>query len=433
MADPPQPPPSAAPSQPHPLKIPDFRRLCTIRLAAELAASGSVVVLGYQLYDLARRVLGMSIGAASFQLGVLGLVQFLALFFVSPIAGLVADRFDRRRVVTLAALADVAAVGALAAASWAGVVSVPLLFVLAAAHGVVRAFFRPAMGAMTANVVPQALLPRAMAINFIAMQVGSISGPALAGILFAVRAPLPYIVATGLFAVAAVAAHGMAPGPPHAGRSNAHPWHQILEGFAYVRDERFLLGCVTLDLFAVLLGGATALLPAYARDIFHVGASGLGLMRAAPAAGAAAVASLLAVRPLSREVGTKMLWAVAVYGAATAVFGVSRWFVLSLAMLVVLGAADMVSVFIRNSLVQLHTPDDKRGRVSAISGLAISASNELGEMESGLAAALLGPVLAVATGGIAAMAITAIWAWAFPEIRAARQFSAKHEKPEAIQ
>ena len=407
----------------NPLHIGDFRRLCLARFAAELAISGTVVIIGYQLYDVARRVYGMSIAEASFQLGLLGLAQFVPLFVLTPVAGVAADRFDRRRVVALALASDLVVTLALAAASLAHAVSLPLLFALAAALGMTRVFMRPALSAIAPNIVPPELLPRTIAMSSIAMQAGTITGPALAGLLYALAPALPYGVATGLLALGAAVILTIRPvAPPRANR-DIHPLRQVADGFAYIRAERFLLGCVTLDLFAVLLGGTTALLPAYARDILHVGPVGLGQMRAAPALGAAVVALVLSTRPLARNVGVKMLWAVAVYGVATVVFGLSRWYPLSLAMLVVLGAADMISVFIRTSLVQLRTPDDKRGRISAISGLAISASNELGEMESGFAASLLGPVWAVVFGGAGAIVITMLWAWRFPEIRLARGFS----------
>jgi len=197
----------------------------------------------------------------------------------------------------------------------------------------------------------------------------------------------------------------------------------MVEGFRFVRRERFLLGCITLDLFAVLLGGATAMLPVYARDILAVGPEGLGIMRGAPAVGASVVAAVLSWRPLEHNVGVKMLWAVAAFGLATVVFALSRNFALSLVTLGCLGAADMISVFVRNSLVQLNTPDNKRGRVSAISGLAISASNELGELESGLVAGLIGATGAVVLGGVGAIVITGLWAWLFPELRRAKTFA----------
>ena len=407
----------------HPLKIGDFRKYCLARAASDLATSGMVVILGYQLYDVARRVYGMSIAQASLQLGLFGLAQFVPLFILTPVAGVVADRYDRRRVVALAMAADLAIAAILTLVTLWQVVSLPLLFALAAAHGTARVFVRPAMSAIPPNIVPSELLPRSIALSSIAMQVGTIGGPALAGILFGVYAAAPYGLATGLLVLGAGAISTIRPIPPHPGNRDVHPLRQVADGFAYIRSERFLLGCITLDLFAVLLGGATALLPVYARDLLHVGPVGLGQMRAAPAVGAAVVALILSARPLAHNVGVKMLWAVVIYGLATVIFGVSRWYPLSLAMLVTLGAADMISVFIRNSLVQLRTPDDKRGRISAISGLAISASNELGEMESGVAAAMMGAPGAVVFGGAAAIVITALWAWRFPEIRRARSFS----------
>ena len=382
-----------------------------------------VVALGYQLYDVARRLNGLSIAQASFALGLLGLVQFLPMFVLTPVAGVVADRFDRRHVAALALSADFCIAVILAISAATGHVTLPLLFTLGACHGAARVFIGPAMGAMTARLVPPDLLPRAIALNSIAMQAGMIAGPALAGLLFARAEPLPYAAAALMLASGAVGVLSLTALPPNASIRDTHPLRQVAEGFAFVRSSHFLLGCVTLDLFAVLLGGATALLPVYARDILHVGPQGLGQMRSATAVGAAAMALLFSVRPLSKNVGVKMLWAVAAYGAATVLFGISRNYALSLGALALVGASDMFSVFIRNSLVQLHTPDDKRGRISAISGLAISASNELGEMESGVAASLLGATGAVVFGGVAAILITALWAWAFPEIRRARTFA----------
>jgi MFS family permease len=209
--------------------------------------------------------------------------------------------------------------------------------------------------------------------------------------------------------------------PPAMSRAS-HPIRQMVDGLSYVRGHRFLLGAITLDLFAVLLGGATALLPVFARDILKVGPEGLGWLRAAPAMGGALVALTLAWRPIRSNVGVKMLLGVAGFGVATIVFGLSRTLPLSLLALAVLGAADMLSVYVRSSLVQLHTPDTMRGRVSAVSGLAISASNELGELESGLLAALLGPVGAVVAGGAGAIVVTGIYAYYFPELRRARTF-----------
>lgn len=407
-----------------PLQIADYRKFWLARFCASLASTGMVVIIGYQLYDVARTHYGMSIAQASFQLGLLGFAQFLPVLLLTPVAGVIADRIDRRKVAALAALLDIGVALGLGITTELQVSSLPVLFGFAVLHGVVRVFIGPAMGAIAPNVVPPSLIPRAIAFNSIAMQSGTIIGPAAYGFLYGANHALPYWTTAAAQGLAALAIISMA-NLPALGRNarKAHPVRQIIEGFHFVWRERFLLGCITLDLFAVLLGGATALLPVFARDILHVGPEGLGQMRAATALGAAVVALWLSFRPLERNVGVKMLMAVATFGAMTAAFGVSRWFALSLVFLALLGAADMISVFIRNSLVQLRTPDEVRGRVSAISGLGISASNELGEMQSGIAASLLGATGAVVFGGIGAIVVTLIWAWLFPEIRQARTFS----------
>jgi MFS family permease len=394
---------------------------------AVFATMSMVVLLGYQLYEVARADYGMSVPEASFQLGLLGLAQFVPLFLLTPVAGLAADRFDRRHVAAFANAIDAGVAVVLAVLTWQDALNLPILFALAAAHGAARVFVGPAMSAIAPNIVPPALLPRAIALSSIAWQSASVAGPAVGGLIFAGSPWLPHALSAGLLGAATVLTLTICPiraqheGPP------LKPLRQIAEGLVYVWRERFLLGCITLDLFAVLLAGATALLPVFARDILLVGPEGLGLMRAAPALGAASVALFLSFRPIERNVGITMLIAVAAFGALTIAFGLSRSFLLSLAILTAMGAVDMVSVFIRSSLVQLFTPDDKRGRVSAISGLAISASNELGEMQSGLAAALLGATGAVIFGGVGAIFVTLGWAWYFPELRRARSF-----EPEAL-
>lgn len=422
--------PSISPKSP--LRIPDYRRFWLARFASVLATTGMVVIVGYQIYDVARAEYGMSIPAASFQLGLLGFAQFVPLFLLTPVAGVVADRFDRRYVAAAAMALDVAVAAALGFVTIAEWRSLPVLFGLAATHGAVRVFVSPALSAIAPNIVPAALIPRAIALNSIAFQSGAVIGPAAAGFLFASQRSMPYWVSAVLMSVAMVAVlsiRSLPPPPPEARRT--HPLRQIVGGFQFVWNERFLLGCISLDLFAVLLGGATALLPVFARDILQVGPEGLGQMRAAPAVGAALVAFVLSWKPLEREVGVKMLLAVAAYGAMTLAFGLSRSFLLSLGFLALLGAADMISVFIRSSLVQLNTPDDVRGRVSAISGLAISASNELGELQSGFAAALLGATGAVVFGGTGAIVVTILWAWLFPELRHARTFAPQYRLRES--
>ncbi len=406
-----------------PLQIADYRKIWLARFCATFATTGMVVIIGYQLYDTARSDYGMSMSAAAFQLGLLGLAQFLPLALLTPLAGVAADRFDRRKVAALAATIDFGIALTLALASRNDWLTLPLIFMLAALHGSARMFVGPAVSSIVPNVVPAALMPRAIAMSSVAWQTAAVGGPAIAGLMFAASPEAPYWMAAGLLTISASLLLRIRPLPAPPSSREVHPFRQVAQGFTYVWRERFLLGCVTLDLFAVLLAGATALLPVFARDILHVGSEGVGLLRAAPAAGAMVVAAWLSWRPLADDVGVKMLWSVAVFGAITVAFALSRNFIVSLGLLAMLGAADMVSVYIRSSLVQLNTPDDVRGRVSAISGLAISASNELGEMQSGVAAALLGATGAVVFGGVGAILVTVLWAVWFPELRRARTFA----------
>jgi MFS family permease len=406
-----------------PLQIADYRRFWMARFLAVFSTLSMVVLIGYQTYDVARADYGMDRSQAAFMLGLLGAAQFVPLMLLTPLAGVAADRFDRRFVVLCANGIDAVIALALAFATWHDDLTLPLLFSFAALHGSARVFNGPALSAIAPNLVSEQLLPKAIALSSIAWQIGTVIGPAVGGFLFAWSPESPYflsaalLVCSGLLIVSIRPVRARHEGPP------VHPLKQMIEGFQFVRRERFLLGCITLDMFAVLLGGATAMLPVFARDILAVGPEGLGIMRGAPAVGASLVAAMLSWRPLERNVGVKMLWAVVAFGVATVVFALSRNFMLSLAALACLGAADMISVFVRNSLVQLNTPDNKRGRVSAISGLAISASNELGELESGLIAGLIGATGAVVFGGVGAIVVTAIWAWIFPELRRAKTFA----------
>ena len=416
-----------------PLQIADFRLYWLARFLAVIATMGMVVIIGYQVYDVARVDYAMSIREASLQLALVGLFQFVPLLLLTPLAGWVADRFERRLVARLANAVDLSVALGLGVLTSQDMITLPILFLFAALHGVARVFVGPAMSAIAPNLLPPALLPKGIAMSSIAWQSASVAGPALGGFLYAADPAAPYWFAAGAMAVAILALTPIRRIIPPPMARDVHPVRQMVDGLHYVRDNRFLLGALTLDLFAVLLGGATALLPVYARDILNVGAQGLGQLRAAPAVGAAVVALWFAVRPLENNVGIKMLGAVVGFGLATVVFGLSKSMMLSLGALVALGAFDMLSVYVRSSLVQLYTPDDMRGRVSAVSGLAISSSNELGEVQSGLAAAALGPVGAVVFGGIAAMGIAVGWAYLFPELRRARTFeppqSDLQEKP----
>ncbi len=412
----------AAPTSP--LSISDFRFFLVARFFANWGTIAMVVILGYQLYEIARGPLyGLSIRDAAALLGVLGLVQFVPLLLLAPVTGWTADRFERRTVVRIANGVDLLIAAALAYTTWTDTLTLPLLFVLAALHGAARGFIGPASSSILPNIVPPELLPRAIAMSTIAWQSAAITGPALGGYLYASDRTLPYLFATGALIVSILALTPIRRIVPPPLDKTRHPLRQMLDGLTYVRGHKFLLGAITLDLFAVLLGGATALLPVYARDILHVGPQGLGELRTAVAVGAAVVALWFSIRPLKYNVGVKMLAAVVGFGVLTAVFGLSTWMPLSLAALAGLGACDMLSVYVRSSLIQLHTPDSMRGRVSAVSGVAISASNELGEVQSGIAAALLGPVGAVVFGGVAAVAVALGWAYIFPELRRARTFA----------
>ncbi len=411
---------------PEPLRIPAFRSYWLARLTTTIAQMAMVIVIGWQVYDIARQT--MSIGDASFQLGLIGLVQFVPLFALTPVSGWAADRFDRRQIARAVILLEMLCALVLFLATWSGNITLPILFGVAALLGVARAFAGPALGALAPNLVPRELLPRAIALSSTAWQSGAIAGPAIGGFLYDISPHIPYAVSASLFAFSAICLFLIGPVPRPA-IEPGRPIQKMVEGLRYVRRNRLVLGAITLDLFAVLLGGVTAMLPVYARDILFVGAQGLGPMRAAPALGATLTAIYFSFRPIKTDVGVKMLSAVVVFGAATAIFGFSRSYALSIAMLALLGAADMFSVYIRQSLIQLHTPDEMRGRVSAASTLAISAPNEHGEARGGFAAAWLGPITATVSGGAAAVAVTLLWALWFPELRRARTFDLPDEPP----
>ena len=416
---------------PEPLRIADFRAFVTARLAATMAQMAMVIVIGWQVYDIARET--MDVNAAALRLGFIGVVQFVPLFALTLVSGHVADKFDRRFVGRAAVALELLCASALGISALTGQTSLTILYSIAALLGVARAFAGPALSALAPNIVPRKILPNAIALSSIAWQSGTIIGPALGGYLYVVSPATAYLGSAGLFALSLLLLFFIRT-PARAAETDEapDPWGRIRRGLSYVRQNRLVLGAITLDLFAVLLAGATAMLPIFARDILHTGPEGLGHLRAAPAIGATVTAAFFAVRPLKHNVGVKMLWAVAVFGLATVLFGISRNMTLSLACLAILGAADMFSVYVRQSLVQLYTPDAMRGRVGAVSTLAISASNELGEAESGFLAALVGPVAAVVAGGIGAVAIVGLWAWRFPELRRARNFDPPDPDKEAV-
>ncbi len=404
----------------HPLSYPAFRLFWVARLCTTMAQGGMVVVLGWQVYEVAR--LTRSIKEAAFQLGVVGLVQFIPLFLLVLVTGWTADHVDRRQIARICSVVQLGCALLLGWLNMSHGVTLGALFAVAALFGVVRAFSMPALGALAPDLVPAEVLPKAIATNSIASRLGAIVGPASVGFLYAAGPVVPYAFASAMFALALVCLMGIGPVPLTRKNPGVNPWRQMIEGVAYVRHHPLILGAISLDLMAVLLGGATALLPVFAHDILAIGPSGLGTLRAAPALGAMLAAFWFSWKPLDRGVGVKMLAAVAVYGVAILVFGLSRWLPLSLLCLTVSGAADMFSVYVRQSLIQLSTPQDMRGRVGAVSSLFISASNELGEAESGFVAALIGPVATVIAGGAGAIAVTLVWSRLFPALRRAHTF-----------
>ncbi len=418
-----------------PFDLPAFRVFFVARVANTLAQVIMVVVIGWQVYDLARQTRPVS--EAAFLLGLVGLAQFLPVVCLSLIVGVIADRVDRRRLAAAAfALMGLCAL-ALTLYSAAGERSLWPLFAISVGLGVGRALAGPAMSALAPNLVPPPLLPRAIAWNSIAWQGGAVMGPVIGGLAYDVAAPLPHGLAALLLVLALGTILALPPVPQAASSTRGLP--SLVEGLSYVRSNPILLGAISLDLCAVILAGANAMLPIYARDILDVGPQGLGLLRSAPAVGAAIVAFWLTRHTLHRHVGRMMFAAVGLFAAATIVFGLSTAFWLSLACLLVLGAADMVSVYVRASLIQLHTPDDRRGRVSSVSLVFISASNELGEFRAGVTAAAFGPVEATVVGGALALLITMLWSRLFPALRdvdrldlpdTLKQGADRHARPE---
>ncbi len=385
-----------------------------------------MLIIGWQTYNIARDS-GMGVAEASGQLALIGLLQFVPLFLLTPFSGWAADHFDRRNLGRLTILLQLACAATLAWLTWNDAVTLGWIFGVAIVLGIVRAFNGPALSALAPNLVPKAILPNAIALSSISWQTGMIVGPAVGGYLYAILPWLPYAAAGLLFilAVTSLSFIGAVPQPPRA--INRRPIHAMVEGLRYVVKNKMVLGAITLDLFAVFLAGATALFPVYARDILQVGETGLAQLAMAPAVGAALTALWFSFRPLKSGVGPKMLWAVAIFGGATIVFGLSKSMPLSLVMLFIVGAADMFSVYIRQSLIQLHTPDDKRGRVSSVSLLTISASNEFGDFFSGSLAYAFGPVAAVVGGGAGAIVTVAVWTQIFPVLRTTRTFDPPEE------
>jgi MFS family permease len=389
------------------LSFPQFRLFLAMRMPAALAIQMQSVAVGWEVYDMTHRPLS---------LGLVGLAQFVPVFGFSLIAGHVADRFDRRRILLICITLQFLCAALLSGLAASGARNVWAIYAILGVFGVARAFSGPATQSLLPNLVPRDQLNSAFALNASFYQSMTIAGPAVGGFAYAWGAPVVFTLAAAMFLVSLSAGLTLK-SPAHVRISQSFSWETLLAGIAFIRSRREILGAISLDLFAVLFGGATALLPIYARDVLDVGPLGLGLLRSAPAMGAVAMGLRFARRPPGRHAGPKMFAGIAVFGAMTVAFGVSRNFALSLACLIILGAADMVSVFVRQNLVQRSTPDSVRGRVNAVSFLFVGASNELGEMESGLTADWFGAVPAVVLGGLCSLTVLAIWMWRFPQLR----------------
>ena len=399
------------------LRHPDVLRFVSARFLATLAAQIQLVAVGWQMY---------AITGDPLDLGLIGLSQFIPFVTLILPAGHAADQYNRARIVTLCYVTEAICAVLLLAMTLRGVQATwPILLAMVLLGGA-RAFSMPAAQSLLPNLVPTDFFTRAVALNSSAFQVATVVGPALGGLLYLAG---PTVVYSSVLLLAMIAAILMLQVRGGRGHLNAQrepaSWQTLLSGLKFVRSRPVVLGAISLDLFAVLLGGAAALLPMFASDILHVGPGGLGLLRTAPGIGAAVCALVIAMSPISRHVGAWMFGGVAVFGLATIVFGLSTNFYLSMFALTVLGAADMVSVYVRHLLVQLETPDAIRGRVSAVSSVFIGASNELGDFESGVVAKWLGAVRAVVIGGIATLVVTGVWTRLFPVLWRMQEFPGK--------
>jgi MFS family permease len=399
------------------LRYRDYAIYAAARFFATLSWTMLDVAVGWQVYQLTHDPL---------DLGLVGLAQFVPFVLLVLPAGHVADRADRRLVLLAAYFVSTAAVVLLLWFTLVGAHVVWPVFCAMALSGAGRAFWMPTSQAMTPNLVPPEAFQNAVAMNSMLLQIGVIAGPSLGGLLYLLGPAVVYGVTLSLLLIILVLI-SLIRSFGAAAPAKAFSSSDLLEGIRFVLQKRAVLGAISLDLFAVLFGGATALLPIYASDVLRIGPAGLGLLRTAPGAGAAVTALLLAFNPIERHAGRWMFAGVAAFGAATIVFGMSRVFWVSLPALAVLGAGDMLSVYIRHVLVQLQTPDEIRGRVSAVNSMFIGASNELGEFESGVTARWFGPVLAVIVGGAATLVVVASYLKLFPELRLMDRFK-RHER-----
>lgn len=389
------------------LRHPSFLAFLLSRSFSRFASQIGAVAIGWQVYDLT---------GSAFDLGMIGLVQFLPTALLLFVAGHAADRYERRRVVQLCQVAEGLTALFLAWGAYAGWLNVTQIFIATFVLGIAGAFESPALSALLPLIAPKGSLQRATAISSGAAQIATITGPALGGLAYAIAPGAAYGIMAAFLVFGGATMGAVRLTEPAVVRDASTP-DDLFAGVKFVRNNPAILGTISLDLFAVLLGGATALLPIYARDILQTGPLGLGILRAAPAVGALLMTAFLAHHTISRRVGMRMFQAVIVFGLATVVFALSHWMWLSVAALAILGAADTISVVIRFSLVQLATPDEMRGRVGAVNFLFINASNQLGQFESGITAALFGAMPAAVLGGIGTVAIALLWMKLFPTLR----------------
>jgi len=392
------------------LRHSSYRIFWVARFLATFATLVISVAVGWQVYDITRD---------PFDLGLVGLLQFLPSLALVLVTGAVSDRFNRRVIIAICQIAEALAAVAFLYLTFAGTITIGQIFLILVFFGVARAFLNPAAQSLIPNLVPEEDLASAIAYSSSSWQVATILGPVAGGLLYGISAETAYGVAVVLFLVAGVLV-AIIPRPPQKTLHERPTWSTLVAGFRYVWHEKIVFGAISLDLFAVLLGGATALLPVYARDILDVGPWGLGLLRAAPGIGAVAVALTLAVRPVRDHAGLIMFVCVILFGLVTIVFGVSTAVWLSVIALALMGGADMVSVYIRETLIQVWTPDEVRGRVSAVNMVFVGASNEVGEFRAGSVAALIGVVPAVVIGGVGTVIVAALWMYLFPDLRKVR-------------
>jgi len=398
----------------------NFAFYLSARVLGTLAVQMQSVAIGWQVYQMT---------GSLFDLGLIGLAQFAPFLVLILLAGHVADRYNRRNIITLCLAAQLLCALALFGFTLAGVRVVWPVFAVLLLFGSARAFMMPATQAVLINLVPTESFGKAVALSSSTFHIAVILGPTLGGLLYLAGPKVVYLIAA-LLLVASVLLMRMTRVASQAANRAPATWHTVLEGLRFVCSRPIVLGAISLDLFAVLFGGATALLPALAHDVLHIGPTGLGLLRTAPGAGAALCSVALAFFPITRRVGLWMFGGVALFGLATVTLGATSSFLVALLALFLMGMGDMVSVYIRHLLVQFETPDEIRGRVSAVNAVFIGASNELGEFESGLTAGWFGLVRAVLFGGIATVVVTATWALGFPVLSRMDRFP-HHEKEEA--